>query len=189
MNKALLWVDIETTGLDPDKDEILEVAFLFTSFKLDILADAHFYTEWSDHLVYIREWSEFIRNMHTESGLIADYDSWLASEYAEILNNDELDDILAIWLNNLVKLYEIDTVHFAGSNVQFDMSFLKKAYPHLFGMMHYRSLDVSSFKIFGEMVGQVFVDEKIEPVHRARNDIKSTLNFFRNNIFAPSSLV
>jgi DNA polymerase III epsilon subunit-like protein len=71
-NCQLCWLDIETTGLNPHFDYILEVAMVATDWDLNVLGEAVFPVlptdpKWADRM------SEYVREMHTKNGLIGNH--------------------------------------------------------------------------------------------------------------------
>ena len=65
----LIWVDLEMTGLNPDKDHILEMAIVITDYNLNIIAnnfDVIIYQP-VEHLMWMNDW---VRDVHTKNGLL-----------------------------------------------------------------------------------------------------------------------
>src|SRR5262245_53244856 len=70
-NDRLVWIDLEMTGLDVERHRIVEIAVLVTDARLDVLADG------LDLVVHqspeeLAEMDDFVRKMHTKSGLLAE---------------------------------------------------------------------------------------------------------------------
>jgi oligoribonuclease len=162
-----LWVDIETTGLDPYEDHILELAAVVTDKGLNTLEEFEAVIKpggcWSSEAAKLRS-NPFVQNMHTVNGL------WAATD-----TGDDLDEVLS-------QLYTLINEHewadskpiLAGSSVQFDRSFLKADAPHIENLLHYRQFDVSTLKMnYEDHLGRPFV--KYETAHRAMADIKQSI--------------
>lgn len=196
----LAWVDIETTGLDPSSDYILEVAIVFTDAHLTSLSDTiggpavfltkpAFYFQKSEE--EIREslagFSEFVAEMHTKNGLIKDL-AKPDKQYVVVPESGlayTLDDIVM----DFVSAYNVPekSIRWAGASVHFDLSFLnqyledstKKYFTH-------RVLDVSSIKymmrtlgdISSSIRGIVSAHEAVskETAHRALPDVMQTIS-------------
>src|SRR6185436_7244747 len=123
------------TGLDLGADALIEVAALVTDFELNVLGDG------VDVIVKpppeaLEQMDEFVRTMHTSSGLLEELDAGLTMAEAE-------ERVLAY-----VKEHCADGSRppLAGNTVATDRSFLVRDMPGLEGFLHYRIVDVSSIK-------------------------------------------
>ncbi|HEX4057782.1 MAG TPA: oligoribonuclease [Galbitalea sp.] len=131
----LVWIDCEMTGLDLEVDELVEVAVVITDYDL-MPVDPGFeivikpdQTAW-DHM------SDFVREMHTTSGLIA-----------EIPNGTTLAEAEYEVLEYILKFVPIgQSAPLAGNTIGTDRMFLAKFMPRVDSHLHYRSVDVSSIK-------------------------------------------
>ncbi|MBI3891354.1 MAG: oligoribonuclease [Candidatus Wallbacteria bacterium] len=159
--KNLLWVDLEMSGLDDTKDVILEVAAVVTDIALLPLERYHavvFHPP--EVLAAMHPWCI---EHHGQSGLTAECARGLPLEQVE-------EQLLALfrrhWPNG-------DSAVLAGNSVGTDRRFLIRWMPKLGERLHYRVLDVSSFKIvFKSRYGIVF--DKGE-AHRAVSDIDESI--------------
>lgn len=123
------------TGLDVEIDELVEVAVVVTDYELKPL-DAGFsivikpdQSAW-DHM------GEFVTQMHTESGLLAEIPDGVTLAEAEY---EVLEYILKF-------VPDAGTAPLAGNTIGTDRAFLAKYMPRVDGHLHYRSVDVSSIK-------------------------------------------
>ena len=98
------FLDIETTGLSPDDDHILEIAWLITDSKLETLTpmrshiSEHSQGEWQDIWSQLQS-NELVRHMHQESGLlnaIRSHKAWPLSASA-LLFRDDIENAGGVW--------------------------------------------------------------------------------------------
>ncbi len=169
-----LWCDLETTGLDPSKDCILEVAFQLTTSGLgDVPGDIrnHYVSRVTPTWPVVL--NEFIFKMHVTNGLLAD-----CADLA--MGIESVDDDLVRWLANTLPA-DRDIV-LAGATVHFDLSFIRAKMPALAALLHYRCFDVSTLKAaYRSWVGVDLWPKKNEK-HRAMADVEDALSvarFFR----------
>ena len=131
----LVWIDCEMTGLDLEVDELVEIAVVITDFELNVL-DPGLSIVIKPDASALEAMSDFVRNMHTESGLIN-----------EIPNGVSLAEAEYETLEYVLKFVPTSrTAPLAGNTIGTDRSFLAKFMPRLDGHLHYRSVDVSSVK-------------------------------------------
>lgn len=159
----LLWLDLETTGLDPLTDEILEVA----AFEADLLAP----TEAKEiyHAVLgiqrpVADLSPFILNMHTKNGLLKEClesTKWVV----------EADHELAALVPSVLDKEERTVL--AGSSIHFDMGFLKVHMPELASHLSHRLYDISAMKLVARSLGRPHVLP--DPAHRAKADVLASI--------------
>lgn len=135
MNDRLVWIDCEMTGLDLEKDALIEVAALVTDYELNVLGEG------VDIVVRppaeaLEQMIDFVRTMHETSGLIHELDggTTLADAEAQVLA--------------YVKQHcpEGSRPALAGNTIGTDRAFLARDMPELEGFLHYRNIDVSSIK-------------------------------------------
>lgn len=173
----MVWIDLEMTGLDVEKDRIIEIACIVTNKNLDIL-------ERGPNLV-IHESDEILANMnewcqktHSISGLTqAVRDSKVNLEEAEDL---VLDFVKKYCPKNVCPL--------AGNSVYMDRMFLNRYMPRLNDYLHYRIVDVSTIKeLCKRWNGAVFSQcppKKL--LHRTLDDIEESiaeLKYYKQQIF------
>lgn len=173
----LLWVDLEMTGLDPEVDVILEVAAEITDFNFMSLASYQASVQQPKEVVVDRMnknswWADFPAN---RDSFIENLDSALPAQQVE-------QD-----LANLIELqFGSEPAILGGNSIHNDRNFIRHWWPAVDLKLHYRMLDVSSFKVLMQgKYGEVF--EKNE-VHRALDDIQASiaeLQYYLQNFRVP----
>ena len=173
----MVWVDLEMSGLDVNKERILEVAMIVTTRNLRVLEECGpFVMHQPDEILdNMDEWNT---SHHTSSGLV---DRVRESTLTEKDVEDKLLQVLQKWVfPGMAPL--------AGSSVHADRAFLCKFMPRFIDHLHYRIIDVSSVLELCRRWNKPLLD-CVPPKrnrHRAMDDIKdsiNTLKFFRKEFF------
>ena len=132
----LIWVDMEMTGLDPDRDRVIEVATIVTDSELNTLAEGP--------VIAIKQPDDVLNNMdewntthHVGSGLV---DRVRASSHDEESASDETIEFLKAYVPE-------NTSPMCGNTICQDRRFMARHLPRLEAYFHYRNLDVSTLKI------------------------------------------
>jgi oligoribonuclease len=172
----LVWMDLEMTGLEPDRDTILEAAALVTDHDLDIVAEGP--TLAIHHSAQVLDaMDEWNREHHAASGLTQQV---LSSRVSMAEAERQLLDF--------VKSYcPARTSPLCGNSVWQDRRFLARHMPTLEGYLHYRTIDVSTVK---ELVRRWYPEGPKAPEkehsHLALDDIRESieeLRFYRQHFF------
>lgn len=160
----LLWVDLEMTGLDPQQDVILEVAAEITDFEFKTLAR---------YEARIRQPRETVLDRMQKNIWWADY----PENRDEFVNKLDQGKLLEVAERELIELVETqfgsERAVLAGNSIYNDRKFIAEWWPALDLRLHYRMLDVSSWKIY--MQGRYGVDFEKANAHRAFDDIQASI--------------
>lgn len=164
-NNFLIWIDLEMTGLNPDKDRILEIATLITDSRLNILSEGPVLAIYQSELQLslMNAWN--IRT-HSFNGLLEKVRSSKVDEFSA---SKLTIDFLRHWV-----AYKSSPM--CGSSIAQDRRFLLKYMPDLEMYFNYRCLDVSTIK---ELVTRWRPDLlpalKLYKKHRALEDIRESV--------------
>ena len=173
--QKLLWMDLEMTGLDPDEHRILEVAAIITNFKLKELTKYHAYIKQpQSQLDKMKQapWYDWGGGVRTLSGTV--YDVAIKNGLIDSLKKHGKSAKQVE--NELITLVEENFEQqpiLAGNSIHQDRRFIRRWWPKLEKLLHYRMLDVSSFKVF--MQGRYGVDWKKPDEHKALEDIRGSI--------------
>jgi oligoribonuclease len=174
----LVWIDLEMTGLDTETCSIIEIATVITDTDLNIIAEGpNLAIQCSEEKIQAMD--EWCTTHHNASGLVQRVRE---SKYS-------LQDTQALTLDFIKQYCTEGSAPLCGNSISTDRRFLIKEMPELEAYLHYRILDVSSFKIIaGQWYPEVARFEKKE-AHLARDDILESigeLKHYREFIFKQS---
>lgn len=174
----LVWMDLEMTGLDPERDTIIEMATLITDSDLNIVAEGPEIVIRQDAALFagMDDWN---KEHHTKSGL-----------WAQVISSTttlaEAEQQTLSFIKSHVGLKESPL---CGNSIWQDRRFLTRYMPAIEAYLHYRLVDVSSVK---ELVSRWYPDNwkfsKPKGSHRAMDDIRESideLRHYRTKIFLP----
>jgi len=172
---ALVWMDLEMTGLDPKKERIIEMATIITDEDLRTIAEGP--------VLVIHQSQELIDGMdewntrtHNKTGLVQKIKvSRITERQAEI---ETLDFIQRHTLKNRSPL--------CGNSICQDRRFLYEYMPELSEWLHYRNVDVTSFReVARHWAPSILSGFEKRGTHQAMDDIKesiSELKYYRDNL-------
>lgn len=174
----LIWVDCEMTGLNIQKDKIMEIAVIITEGEtLQEVAR-------SDNIV-----------VHVEQELLDSMDEWCTKHHGDsgltkACSNSKIsmEDAEASVLQVLEKFTPRGKCPLAGNSVSEDRKFLEKCMPRVAGHLHYRTVDVSTIKELGRRWNPTVQNSapKKKNSHRAMDDIVESINelqYYKKNLF------
>ena len=179
MNDRLVWIDCEMTGLDLEHDALIEVAALVTDSDLNVLGEG------VDVVIKppaaaLAQMKEFVRDMHTHSGLLQELEKGIDLAEAQRLVLEYVREHAP----------EANRAPLAGNTVGTDRGFLARDMPELEGHLHYRIVDVSSIKeLVRRWYPRVYFQAPAKTGnHRALGDIRDSieeLKYYRATVFVP----
>jgi oligoribonuclease len=174
----LVWIDCEMTGLDVEKDSLVEIAVLITDSELNILDEAGLSVVIKPRPDSLAQMGDYVTQMHKESGLLPLLDDGLELADAEQKILDYVKGFAP----------EVRTAPLAGNSIGTDRMFLNRYMPKLDSHLHYRNIDVSSVKeLTKRWFPKVYFQlPKKSGGHRALADIRESiaeLRYYRQTVF------
>ena len=165
--KKMLWVDLEMTGLDPYENVIIEFAGIITDTQFNHLDSYHAIVFQPDHeLAKMDEWNP---TTHGGSGLLEKIPHGKPEETVE-------QEVIT-WLQSH---FQDEKPILAGNSIHQDRKFIDHHWKNLAEILHYRMLDVSSFKlVYRHFLGHEY--DESNP-HRAVDDIQASIDELKYDI-------
>ncbi|HEY7223197.1 MAG TPA: oligoribonuclease [Micromonosporaceae bacterium] len=180
MNDHLVWVDCEMTGLDVDRDILIEVAALVTDSDLTVLGTGVDVVIHADDAA-LESMVEVVREMHDKSGLTD-------AVRASTVTVDQAEQMIM----DYIKIYiaEPRTAPLCGNSIATDRGFLARQMPLFDQYLHYRMIDVSSIKeLCRRWYPRAYFGQPAKGLaHRALADIQESireLEYYRRTVFVP----
>ena len=179
-SNRVVWIDLEMTGLDPTRDEIVEIAAIVTDGELVELDEGVSYVVRPSDLALLDGMEDVVTTMHTESGLLPEIPGGIsvAEAGAAVLE--------------YVRSHVPDPgrAPLAGSSVYVDRGFLSRYLPDLDAHLHYRLIDVSTIKeLSRRWFPRAYFNAPTKTGgHRALADIRESiaeLRYYRQTVFVP----
>ena len=176
----IVWIDCEMTGLSLEADALVEVAALVTDYELTVLGEG------VDVVIRppeaaLEQMNDFVRDMHTSSGLLDELAAGTTLETAQGM----VLDYVRQWVP------EPRRAPLGGNTVGTDRAFLARDMAELEAHLHYRVIDVSSIKELSRrwFPRAYFAAPTKSGGHRALADIRESiaeLRYYREAVFVPS---
>ncbi|MFC9919212.1 oligoribonuclease [Agromyces binzhouensis] len=173
----LVWIDCEMTGLDLEVDELVEIAVVITDYDLRPVDDGLDIVIKPDASA-LESMGDFVRAMHTQSGLIEEIPNGVSVADAEY-------QVLEYVLKHVP---EEQRAPLAGNSIGTDRAFISRYMPRLDAHLHYRNVDVSSIKELAKRwyPRAYFNAPAKDGGHRALADILESireLQYYRRAVF------
>jgi oligoribonuclease len=171
----LAWIDLEMSGLEVERCEILEVALILTDEHLnEIAVGPHLVIHQAEDVLEAMD--EWCTTQHGKSGLTA-------AVRASAVSVAEAEEAVLAFLRGHCAEGESPL---CGNSVHFDRRFLAKYMPAVESYLHYRIIDVSTIKeLVRRWYPEVTIPQKSES-HRAPEDIRASieeLRYYREHVF------
>ena len=170
----LIWLDMEMTGLDPDRDRVIELAMVVTDARLETLAESPVWTVHQSDAV-LDAMDDWNKKTHGRSGLI---ERVRASATDEAAVAAEAMAFVAEWVGKRVS-------PMCGNSICQDRRFMARYMPELEAYFHYRNLDVSTLKeLCRRWKPEVAKGFEKKADHTAMADIRESiaeLRYYRDN--------
>lgn len=161
----LLWVDLEMTGLEPEDKRIIEVAAIVTDFDFN-------------------EIETYEAVIHQPESVLERADPWVKEHlsanglFEQVRASHLSEDEVQTELIKLVKRhYKDELAILAGSSIHQDKRFIRRYWPELDKLLHYRMLDVTTLKIYA--MGKQGTFLRKPDSHRALDDIRASISEFK----------
>jgi oligoribonuclease len=157
-----LWLDLEMTGLDVEKERIIEVGAIITDTQLKAIDEFHRIVFQPNEL--LNQMDDWNKNHHGNSGLL------------DAIPNGDKEDVVEKELINWCQKYFNEPIILAGNSIGQDRLFIDKYFKDFAKLLHYRQLDVTSFKLHFQTVDIGFQKKN---THRAIDDIRESIEEFK----------
>lgn len=168
-NAKILWIDLEMTGLSPEKDRILEVAAIATDWDFAEIATFESAVKVPAEILDERMVGEFWETFSETRDALREQNSKAELNSAEV----EAKLIEFVKENFAGELEAGERILLGGNSIHQDRRFIRAEWPNLNKMLHYRMLDVSAWKVvMNGKFKRVFTKPE---EHRALDDIRGSI--------------
>lgn len=175
----LIWIDLEMTGLDTLRDQIIEIATIVTNRDLEEIAVGP------------------VLAIHQPAAVMEGMDEWNTRQHGRsgltervLDSNVDLDQAQKATIDFLEQHVVEGTSPMCGNSICQDRRFLARQMPALESFFHYRNLDVSTLKILAQSWAPAMAAEfEKDSGHRALDDIRDSiaeLRFYRQRFLNPA---
>ena len=171
---ALIWIDLEMTGLNPETDRIIELAIIITDNQLNVVAEGPVLAVHQAQSV-LDAMDDWNKRTHTQTGLL---------ERVKLSTFNELD-VERMALQFVQKYVAKNKSPMCGSSICQDRRFMARLMPELEAWFHYRNLDVSTLKELMLRWRPELANGLVKKnTHRALDDIRESiqeLDYYRTH--------
>jgi oligoribonuclease len=176
---ALIWIDLEMTGLSPETDRIIEIATIVTDSDLNVIAEGPVMAV-RQSLAALDGMDDWNKRTHGTTGLIE-------RVKASTIDEAEAERQTLEFISRYVPAKRSPM---CGNSICQDRRFLARYMPNLEAWFHYRNLDVSTLKELALRWRPDVLDSFVKKsTHRALDDIRDSideLKHYRNHFIAAS---
>lgn len=168
MSNLIVWVDCETTGLNPHQDELVELALLVTDYHLKELDSLHLTL-----CVPSERWEKtdrVVHRMHGTSGLMER--SIVAGLYLE-----QAESLAVAFLR---KWFSSVKPPLAGRNPAFDRGFLQVHMPKVVALLHHHMIDVCTLYEMRRLYWEDLPAYDLPHAHLAMDDVRDAVKELRH---------
>lgn len=174
-SKNLIWIDLEMSGLDLQKDVILEIAVIVTDEQLNIIAEGPVIAIHQDDTVLdsMDEWNTVT---HGETGLTERVRN----------SNISIEEAELIVLDFLKSYCTPKRCPLCGNSVHIDRSYIQKYMSKLYEFVHYRIIDVSTIKRLAKSWRPDLPEMSKKENHAAMDDIRESIEelaYYKKTLF------
>jgi oligoribonuclease len=179
---VLVWLDMEMTGLEPDRERIIEMATILTDGNLvEIATGPDLVIHQSDELLAAMD--DWNRKHHGGSGLVE-------RVKASTISEADAEAQTVAFINAHVSAKDRPVL--AGNSIHQDRRFVRRYMPVLEKRLHYRMVDVSTIKELARRWFPSIISKQPQKkeTHRALDDIRESideLRFYRQHVFLPAT--
>lgn len=172
----IAWIDLETTGVDPDVDDLLEVAMVVTTMSGESLTDMYHALAPISNLGAVMERTEqVVYDMHEESGLWSDV--WHKNVQGS------RGTLTGIAQDMCTILDTVDpcghgVFYFGGNSIHLDRMFVHRFLPEAYRKLSHRSVDMTSVSLVVNRNSPIDVFMHSNP-HRAYDDVQESVLEYR----------
>lgn len=162
MHEPLLWCDVETNCLEEAGGYIFEIALALTDSDQNEVASTDIVIGWRDP--WLLPLNDVARDMHTRNGLLEEV-------AASRVSLREAEDRFVAW----IKEHDATGLYMAGRGPHFDRRWTRHQMPALERQFSHRNVDLTTLRYF-------FGAEKVEPPHRALQDLRASIDDLRRYV-------
>lgn len=170
----IVWIDVETTGLNELSDELLEVGAVVTDTSGKPMSESPFHAliRHDDLSDVMNKTTPSVLEIHSMSGL------WTDLWYSPLTEtHDEVASRMRGWILECVG-ESYGTLYFGGNSPYLDRSFVRRWLPSVAQIISHRTLDMTSVSLFASFTSEIEPYRRNRHSHRAVNDVLESVEEF-----------